>query len=301
MASLSVRVGTRGSPLALWQARWVAERLAPLVPDAAVEIVTVRTRGDEHRGPLTGAGESGLFTSELEAAVADGRVDLAVHSLKDLPVSFPGALPVAAVPLRGDPWDALVSRDGGELTALREGGRVGTSSPRRACLVLSRRPDVEIVPLRGNVGTRVRGVEEGRVDAVVLAAAGLERLGLADRISQRMDPRDFPPAPGQGALAVQVRQGDGALYEAVSSLDDPEARETSSAERTCLAALGGGCQRPIGAYASSADGLVRLTAFVGSPDGRTVLRAEACGPEAEAVGQEVAEALLLQGAAELLG
>ncbi|MDH3422943.1 MAG: hydroxymethylbilane synthase, partial [Gemmatimonadota bacterium] len=201
----TIRIGTRGSTLALWQARWVAERLGVELPGYKLEVVTVTTRGDVTAGPLTGAtGEIGFFTSEIEAALLEGRVDLAVHSLKDLPTAEDGP-PVVAIPLRGDPCDVLVSRTRQALADLPEGARVGTSSPRRSCLVRSRRPDLEVVPIRGNVDSRVRKVREGAFDAVVLAAAGLDRLGLGDEVSERFDPRLLPPAPGQGALAVQAR------------------------------------------------------------------------------------------------
>ncbi len=286
--------------MAMWQARWVAERLAVLLPETSVEIVEVPTRGDAHSGPFTGLSERGLFTSDVEVALVEGRIDVAVHSLKDLPVTTDGALSLAAVPLRDDPRDALVSREGLTLASLPEGARVGTSSPRRACLIRSRRPDAEIVALRGNVGTRVRRVEEGHCDAAVLAAAGLKRLGLDDKVSEWLDPRDFPPAPGQGALAVQVREEHAELHGVVSGMDDPEARETSSAERSLLEALGGGCAMPVGAHAwRTGDGLA-LLAFVGSADGRTILRAEVAGEAPEALAKAAAESLLLEGAAALL-
>jgi len=297
-----VRVGTRGSALSLWQTRWVVERLEAVLAGRAFELVTVSTRGDEIAGPLDGVAEVGLFTSALERALVEGRVDLAVHSLKDLPVSVPGALPVAAVPLRDDPADAIVSRDGRRLADLPGGARVGTSSPRRTSLILSLRPDAVVSPLRGNVDSRVRQLDDGHFDAIVLAVAGLERLGMQDRVSERLDPRDFPPAPGQGALAVQVRPGDEEMSAAVRVLDDAEARATTWAERACLEALGGGCSRPIGVHASLAAGALSVVGVVGSLDGGRVVRAEAAGPvgEAERVGRAAAQALLDAGAAELL-
>ena len=299
--SPSVRIGSRGSKLSLWQARWVAERLGAALPGRSIEIVPIVTRGDVDQGPLTDLSESGVFTSELEIALGAGRIDVAVHSLKDLPVGAPGALPIAAVPLRGDPADALVSRDGLTLASLPRGARVGTSSPRRACLVRSLRPDVEVAPIRGNVDTRVRRIDEGAYDAIVLAVAGLARLGLEGRISERLDPRRYPPAPGQGALAVQVREGDAELHAVVVAMDDPEARSTITAERTCLSALGGGCSRPVGAHAWWSGGELHMAAFVGSPDGKTILRASGSGTVPESVGEAAAEALLAQGAEALLG
>lgn len=294
-----VRLGTRGSKLSLWQARWVAMRLAAELPGRRIEIVPIVTRGDVDQKPFTDLTASGVFTSELEAALAAGQVDVVVHSLKDLPVSG-GGLPVDAVPLRADAADAVVSRDGAKLGELGAGARVGTSSPRRACLVRALRPDLEILPIRGNVDTRVRRVDEGAYDAVVLAVAGLERLGLEARISERLDPVAFPPAPGQGALAVQVGLGDAIVREAVLSLDDARVRATITAERTCLRELGGGCSRPVGAYARWSGGVLSLDAVVGSIDGRTILAASASGTDAEELGREVAATLQAQGAGALL-
>ena len=301
MSARTVRIGTRGSTLALWQAGWVAERLRTELPDHEIELVTVTTRGDVDMGPFTGApDEIGFFTSEIEAALLDGRVDAAVHSLKDLPTSDDGSPPVVAIPLRDDPCDVLVSRTGGPLSGLPAGARVGTSSPRRTCLVRSRRPDVEVVPIRGNVDTRVRKVEEGAFDAVVLAQAGLVRLGMREAISERFDPRLLPPAPGQGALAVQTNQVEGSLVQALTRIDDASARRTSDAERACLEALGGGCARPIGAYARLEEDRLTLSAFVGLEDGSRVIHAEDVGESAEELGHAVAAELLRLGAGELM-
>jgi len=296
----TVRIGTRGSTLALWQAHWVAERLRVELPDHDLEVVTVTTRGDVLTGPLTGAaGEIGFFTSEIEAALLEGRVDLAVHSLKDLPTDQDGPQ-VVAIPLRDDPADVLVSRMRRPLADLPEGATVGTSSPRRSCLVRSRRPDLEVVPIRGNVDSRVRKVREGAFDAVVLAAAGLDRLGMGDEVSERFDPRLLPPAPGQGALAVQARADTGMLFDALLRIDDPMARRTATAERVCLAALGGGCARPIGAHAWFEKSQLTLIGFVGSEDGSKTVRAEASGESAEELARSVAADLFRRGARELL-
>jgi hydroxymethylbilane synthase len=295
-----IRLGTRGSKLSLWQAHWVALRLASALPGHRIEIVPITTRGDVDQQPFTDMSQVGVFTSELEAALADGQIDLAVHSLKDLPVTVPGAPEIVAVPLRADAADALVSRDGLTLATLPVGSRVGTSSPRRTALVRALRPDVEIAPIRGNVDTRVRLVDEGEYDAILLAMAGLERLGLQAHVSERLDPRAFPPAPGQGALAVQVRDGHAKAYEALRAMDDLTARATVTAERVCLRALGGGCSKPIGAYATWQGYEVDLTAVVGSIDGTRTLRASAVGSDPEEVGRRVADALVADGAAELL-
>ena len=264
-----MRVGTRGSALAMWQAHWVADRLTDELPGWNIELVEVRTRGDEHLD-LAGLAGKGHFTSELEAALVDGRIDVAVHSLKDLPVEPSSDVTVAAVPARHDPSDALVTAAGVDFGGLPSGARVGTGSPRRACLIRALRPDLEVVGVRGNVDTRVRRVEEGAYDAVVLATAGLERLGLADRIGERFDPHDFPPAPGQGALAVQVREEESELHRAVTRLDDSASRETVEAERSLLGALGGGCAMPVGAHGWHEAGGLRLLGFVGSADGQVV-------------------------------
>jgi hydroxymethylbilane synthase len=295
-----VRLGTRGSKLSLWQARWVAMRLAAALPGRRIEIVPMVTRGDVEGGPLTELTEAGAFTSELERALTQGRIDVAVHSAKDLPLSAPGAIEVAAVPLRSDPADALVSRDGARLAALPEGARVGTSSPRRASLVRAVRPDVAVLPIRGNVDTRVRRLDDGEYDALLLAVAGLERLGLAARIGERLDPRAFPPAPGQGALAVQVIDADAMLAAAVSSIDDVRAHAAVAAERACLRVLGGGCSKPVGAHATWVDDELELTGVVGSLDGLTVLRASSSGQDAERLGRRVADELTSLGAGRLL-
>jgi hydroxymethylbilane synthase len=301
-----LRIGSRGSKLSLWQANWVAARLAEVLPTRTPQIVPIVTRGDTNQQPFLELSESGVFTSDVEHQLVAGAVDIAVHSLKDLPVSAPGSLPVVAIPLRDDPADAIVSREGHPLAELPEGARVGTSSPRRSCIVRSIRADLEVVPIRGNVDTRVRKLDDGEYDAIVLAAAGLDRVGLLWRISERLDPRDFPPAPGQAALAVQVREPlgeiDRELYEAVASLDDPDARSTTTAERSCLRVLGGGCARPIGAHAwyEDDDDVVRMVAFVGSADGKRMVRVPGLGFDPAELGRELASTLLARGAAELL-
>lgn len=301
MRAGAVRIGTRGSALALWQARWVEERLRLELPGRGTELVTVTTRGDVHTGAFTGAPEEvGFFTSGIEAALLEGRVDVAVHSLKDLPATGGAGLPVLAVPLRDDPADVLVSRSGEPLDALPPGARVGTSSPRRTCLILALRPDLVVEPIRGNVDTRVSKVRAGDFDATVLAAAGLARLGMADAAAERFDPVDFPPAPGQGALAVQAREDDDELLAAVRRIDDARARTTADTERICLEALGGGCARPIGAHARFDEGRIVLTAVVGTLDGSKLLRAERAGTNPAELGRTVAEELLRLGADRLL-
>ncbi|HCK90456.1 MAG TPA: hydroxymethylbilane synthase [Gemmatimonadetes bacterium] len=292
-------MGTRGSILAMWQARWVSEHLRSVTPDCLVELVEIKTRGDEHQdlGSLPGMGH---FTSELEAALGEGRIDVAVHSLKDLPVDETVGVTVAAIPLRHDSSDSLVSSSGASLMSLGRGSRIGTGSPRRAALLMSHRPDLDVVEIRGNVDTRIRKVDEGTYDAVVLATAGLLRLGLEDRISEKLDVQEFPPAPGQGALAVQMRDEDSELHRVVKSLDDPDARVTSGAERAFLRGLGGGCALPVGAHAWREYDQLRLLGFVGSNNGGPSLRAEVKGGDPEALGEKLAEYMLSAGARDLL-
>ena len=264
-------------------------------------MVSIRSRGDAHPGSISTLGGVGHFTSDLERALAEGEIDIAVHSLKDLPITPTPGLEVVAVPRRDDPRDALVSQEGVALSNLPRGARIGTSSPRRACLLLAMRPDLQITELRGNVDSRVRRVGEGRYDAVVVAAAGLIRLGLEDRIAERFVPENFPPAPGQGALAVQVRAGGGVLYKSAASLDDPVAREATTAERSVLKGLGGGCSAAIGTYARREDGqTLSLTAVAGSRDGRRVLWANERGENPAELGRVVVDQLVEAGARELL-
>jgi len=294
-----LRLGTRGSALALWQAHWVRDRLSEARPDLAVEVTILKTRGDRHGGELSELGGTGHFTSELEAALADGSIDLAVHSLKDLPVADAPGLTVGAVPVRADPRDALVGRDGLTLATLPPGARVATSSPRRVSLLKARRPDLEVVPLRGNVDTRVAGVAEGRYDAVVVAAAALARLGLGAHVTERFPLEDFPPAPGQGALAVQIRASDEPLREAVLLLDDPATREAVTAERALLSGLGGGCAMAAGAYGFRDGGALHLIAVAGSADGRRTARVEETGTDPLELGRRAAVRLLDAGAREI--
>lgn len=289
-------IGSRGSQLALWQARWVQQRLRDLGRESRIEII--RTTGDRiTEVPLAQAGMKGLFTREIEDALLDRAVGLAVHSLKDLPAELPEGLAIAAFPPREDPRDAIV---GAPLADLREGAKVGTSSLRRAAQLRARRPDLAVESIRGNVDTRLRRLEEGRYDAVVLAAAGLRRLGWADRIAEILPPEVMCPAAGQGALAVEVRCEDTATYRAL--LDDAPTRAAVSAERAVLSALGGGCLVPIGAHARIQGGTLRIMAIVISPDGSRLVRRESSGPasEAENIGARLGTALLESGGREIL-
>ncbi len=298
-----IRVGTRGSPLALRQAELVVERFRVLAPTHLLEIVPVRTSGDRLvQVALADFGGKGLFVKEIEEALLDGRVDLAVHSLKDLPATLPPEVCLAAFPPREDPRDVLVSRTGVGLDDLSRGAVVGTSSLRRRVLLLARRADLRVEPIRGNLGTRLRKLQEGPYDAVVLAAAGLRRLRLLSDRAQVLPPEEFVPAAGQGILAVQARAGDRLLLELLSRLDHTETRWQAQAERSFLQHLGASCHTPVAAHARVQRGELSLVGLVASLDGQRVIRAEIGGaPEtAEVLGQKLAEELSARGAAELL-
>ncbi len=291
-------IGSRGSQLALWQANWVKGRLEALGTDCRIEII--RTTGDKIQDvPLAKVGTKGLFTKEIEEALLNGSIDLAVHSLKDLPTVLPGGLILAAIPEREDVRDALV---GCKLDQLPAGAKVGTSSLRRAAQLRAMRPELNVETIRGNVDTRLRKLSEGQYDAIVLAAAGLKRLGWADRIAEYLEPDRMCPAVGQGALAVETRSDGGDGEQACRRLDHAETRAAVTAERAVLATLGGGCQVPIGAYADLRDGRLLLRGIVITPDGATVIRRECSGAasEAESMGRALAGELLTNGARAIL-
>jgi hydroxymethylbilane synthase len=290
-------IASRGSVLALWQAHWVSTQLAALGHACRIEII--KTTGDRITDvPLAQVGGKGLFTKEIEEALLDGRADLAVHSLKDLPTELPDGLALAAVPEREDARDAVVGK---RLADLAAGARVGTSSLRRAAQLRKLRPDVLIESVRGNLDTRLRKLAEGRYDAILLAAAGLKRLGWEDRIAEILPASAMCSAVGQGALAIEARPG-GAGWNACLPLDHPPTRAAVTAERGLLAALGGGCQVPIGAHATVEEARVHLIAIVASPDGCTLIRGKADGPvsDADAVGRRLGADLLARGAREIL-
>ena len=296
---MNLRIGGRGSPLSLVQLEIVASALAG---HARVEIVTITTSGDRlSRGesPMTG---KDLFTKEVDEAVLEGRVDVAVHSLKDLPSELAQGLALAAVPRREDPSDVLVSRDGSPLLALPPGARVGSSSPRRCAQLLAARPDLEVVDARGNVDTRLRRLAEGRWDAIVLARAGLARLGRLAEVTEVIPHSVMLPAIGQGALAVVARTDAEELRGVLAHLDHPPSRREVSAERSLLSLLEAGCRAPVAGLARHADGRLHLAGAAFDANGSTVLREEAEGPEGDpqGLGREVARRLLERGAAALL-
>ena len=301
----TLRLGTRRSALATTQSAWVADRLRALGHD--VELVEVTTEGDRDRTtPLAQLGGTGVFVSALRTALAEGRVDLAVHSLKDLPTAPDAATTVAAGPTREDPRDALVARDGLTLGELPAGSTIGTGSPRRRAQLAALGLGLEVTDLRGNVDTRLRQVSEGHLDAVVLAAAGLRRLGRIDEATELLDPIQMLPAPGQGALAVEVRADDTATAAAVAPLDDPDSRACTTAERVLLAELEAGCSAPLGALAEVVEGVdgpeLSLRAVVATPDGTADLRRSAVGAVADpaGLGRRLARLLLEDGAAALM-
>ena len=290
-------IASRGSQLALWQARWVEGRLTALGHECRIEII--KTTGDKITDvPLAKVGGKGLFTKEIEEALLDGRAQLAVHSLKDLPTELPEGLVLAAVPEREDPSDAIVGR---RLDELPVGARVGTSSLRRAAQLRKLRPDLQIESVRGNLDTRLRKLDEGRYDAILLAAAGLKRLGWGGRIAEILPADRMCPAVGQGALAIETCAS-GAGFDAVRALDDPPTHSAVAAERGLLAALGGGCQVPIGAHATVSGSELRLLGVVASPDGTELVRAEGIGEVKDAadIGKRLGEELLAMGARKIL-
>ena len=294
-----VRIGTRGSALALWQAEHVRARLEALGHEVTFRVIT--TTGDLTQDRrLESVGGKGAFLKEIEEALVAREVDLAVHSLKDVPTALPPGLLLSAILERADPRDAVIS-SGPRLAELRAGASVGTTSLRRRALVGSLRPDVTLQDLRGNVDTRLRRLREGRFDAILLAMAGLARLGRAEEVTEALDPRRFVPAPGQGAIALECREDDQVLRDAIGPLHHAATARAVAAERAFLAAFGGGCNVPLGAHAFASGSGLELVAFVAAPDGRAMLRAERHGGDPLALGGAVADELLAQGARALIG
>ena len=300
MSPSVLRLGTRKSPMAMAQSGQVA-KLITARTGARVELVGLTSFGDVTAVHLPEIGGTGVFVSALRESLSHGDIDLAVHSLKDLPTApVPGIL-LAAVPARDDPRDALVGRDGAKLADLPSGATIGTGSPRRAAQLRLMRPDIRPVPVRGNAGTRLAKVSSGELDAVVLAYAGLARIGQLDLISEVFEPDAMIPAPGQGALAVECRAGSGELAALLATVDDPASRAAVTAERTVLAELEAGCSAPLGAYAAGT-GILRLTAAVVAEDGVAAVRASMSGPAAQAaeLGRDLAAELLRQGAGTIV-
>ncbi|MFC4160315.1 hydroxymethylbilane synthase [Chitinimonas lacunae] len=297
-------IATRESPLALWQARHIAARLEALYPGLRTELLGMTTQGDRIvEVTLNKIGGKGLFVKELENALADGRADLAVHSMKDVPMRLPAGFAIAAITERDDPRDAFISNDYPDLDSLPDGAIVGTSSLRREAQLRAAYPHLEVRPLRGLVGTRLAKLDAGQYQAIVLAAAGLRRLGLADRIRQYLSPAQSLPAPGQGALGIEIRADRSDLAALLAPLNHAESADRVIAERAMSLRLDGSCETPLGAYAEVVDkDFLRLRGFVASRDGSRMLVAEANGSRAAAagLGRQVAELLLTEGARPLL-
>jgi hydroxymethylbilane synthase len=301
-----LRIGSRGSQLALWQANHISALLRARGHEVEIEII--HTTGDKITDvPLALVGTKGgfgkgVFTKEIEEALAAGRIDLAVHSLKDLPTELPKSFEIAAITERQDPRDAFCSRHFSNINDLPQGARVGTSSLRRQAQLKAIRPDLEIHPLRGNVDTRLRKLEQGEYDAVILASAGLKRLGKTELIKQIIPAEIMCPAAGQGALGIEIRKGDATIRQHLEFLNDPTARAATTCERALLNCLGGGCQVPIGAFAEKRDGKLHLDAIVADPDGSKLLRETREGDlhEPEKLGNEVGVTLLRRGGNEIL-
>ncbi len=299
----TLRIATRKSPLALWQAEHVARALRAAHPGLGVELVGMSTQGDKILDtPLAKIGGKGLFVKELEQGMLEGRADIAVHSMKDVPVDLPDGLHIAAILAREDPRDALVSDAVASIAELPRGARIGTSSLRRQCQLAERRPDLEILPLRGNVNTRLRKLDEGEFDAIVLASAGLKRLGFQARIRALLPITESLPAIGQGAIGIECRADDLEVNALLAPLHHASTASCVSAERALNRRLHGGCQVPIAGHATLADGRLRLAGLVGDPDGSSVVRGEIDGAvtDADALGIALAEALLARGAGAIL-
>jgi hydroxymethylbilane synthase len=303
MTRRTVRIATRNSPLALWQAEHIKSRLLELNEDIEVELVAMKTRGDVLLDtPLVKVGGKGLFVKELEQGMLEGRADIAVHSMKDVPVDFPEGLHLPVICQREDPHDAFVSNNYQSIEDLPQGAKLGTSSLRRECQVRAYRPDLEVLPLRGNVNTRLRKLDEGQFDAIILAMAGLKRLGFDERIRSALTPEQSLPAIGQGALGIETRIDDAEINALIAPLHDPDTAITVTAERALNRRLAGGCQVPIAGYAMLEGDDIWLRGLVGQPDGSETLYAELRGPaaDAEKIGVAVAEMLLAKGADKIL-
>jgi hydroxymethylbilane synthase len=294
-----LRIGSRGSQLALWQANHISTLLRARGHEVEIEII--HTTGDKITDvALAKVGTKGMFTKEIEEALAAGRVDLAVHSLKDLPTELPARFEIAAITERQDPRDAFCSRNYSKIEDLPNRARVGTSSLRRQAQLKAIRPDLDIHPLRGNVDTRLRKLEQGEYDAIILASAGLNRLGKTELVKQVISAEIMCPAAGQGALGIEIREGDGATRELLAFLNDPNARAATTCERALLNSLGGGCQVPIGAFAEVRGKKLHLQSVVADPDGSKVLRDSRDGDDPEEVGNAAGAALLGRGGDQIL-
>jgi len=303
MTLKELRIGTRGSQLALYQANWVRERLVQVYPDLNVTLLTIKTTGDKIQdAPLAKIGGKGLFVKEIEEALIQKRVDLAVHSIKDVPTELPEKLHLSAITKREDPRDVLVSKGGKNLRELQQGAKIGTSSLRRQAQLLHFRGDLELIPLRGNLDTRLKKLEKMNLDGIVLAMAGVKRLGFESRITEIIPVETSLPAIGQGALGIETRKGDKEVEERIHFLNDPPSAIAVSAERAFLKKLEGGCQVPIAAFARIIDSTIHIDGLVGTIDGKRLIKHHLEGTIDQGVllGTELAEILLGKGAKEIL-
>ncbi len=301
LTSRTITLGSRPSKLARWQTEHVLDLLKSAWPDLSYQMITLVTEGDKTLDrPLPEIGGKGVFTAELEAALRSGQIDLAVHSLKDLPIETAAGLCIGAISRRADAHDVLISANGLTLAKLPPGARVGTSSLRRQVQLQAARPDLSILPLRGNVDTRIRKALQGDYDAIILAAAGIERLGLEQYVIEYLPFEVMLPAPGQGALAVQCREADADLRGLLRTIHDPATERAVTAERAFLAGLGGGCSAPVAAFAREADGRLEIEGLVASPDHQKVIRVSAAGYNPAVLGKHIARQALEQGAGDIL-
>lgn len=303
MANRTIRIATRQSPLALWQAEHVSTRLRQAFPNIDTELVTMVTRGDKILdAPLSKVGGKGLFVKELEQGMLENRADIAVHSMKDVPVEFPQGLHLAVIMEREDPSDAFVSNHYRNLEEIPKNARIGTSSLRRQCQIKARFPDSEILSLRGNVNTRLAKLDAGEYDAIILASAGLKRLGLEQRITERLETQDSLPAMGQGAIGIECRDDDSDIHQYLRVLHHDATHLCVTAERAMNARLNGGCQVPIAGFAEIIGDRLHMRGLVGHPNGSVLYRTEGSASldQAEVLGVRLAEDLLAQGAAQIL-
>lgn len=299
----TLKIGTRGSKLALWQANWVKSALNTRHPSLSVDLVIIKTKGDKILDvPLAKVGGKGLFVKEIEEALLNGRIDLAVHSMKDMPSEIPKGLCIGAIPERENPQDVLISKKGLLLSQLEPGARIGTSSLRRAAQLLRARPDLRVFPLRGNLDTRLKKLETENLDAIVLAAAGVKRLGLENRITEFLDENIMLPAVGQGALCIEIRQNDPEVAPMVAKLEHRQTRTIIMGERAFLNRLEGGCQVPIAAHGKIDNALFTICGLVATVDGKTLIKETFSGPEgsSETIGVELADHLVSLGAKTIM-
>lgn len=299
----TIRIGSRGSPLAMWQANWIKSQLEALHDGLTVEIIQIKTSGDKILDvPLAKIGGKGLFVKEIEEALLRDQIDIAVHSMKDVPVNMPDGLSIPVITQRENPLDALISKNNLKLSDLPQKARVGTGSLRRTAQLLKYRPDLEIVPLRGNINTRIKKLETEGLDAVILATAGLRRMGWQDKITESIDPDILLPAMGQGAIGIEARRFDVEVMELIVPLDDEETHAALDAERAFLKVLEGGCQVPIGDYAVLDNEDLWIRGLVASLDGKEIIQSEKKGNphQAKDVGESLANELLKQGADKIL-